>query len=53
MLVSTFTPFCYSDMNVNTDLWYNWIFEIVDKKPLVELGNGKVFHPGFPRKPRM
>ena len=31
MKANPFQPYCYSNIDVNTSLWYKWLFELIDR----------------------
>ena len=31
LAVQLFRPYCYSNVDVNVNLWYHWIYSMVDK----------------------
>ena len=50
MKSTSFQPYCYSNIDVNTNLWYKWLFGLIDRFTPKEPESDKATLPGFQTK---
>ena len=45
IIANPFEPYCYSNVDVNTNLWYEWIFQLIEKHVPIRTKNRQLLPP--------